>query len=163
MPQDRPDTTIVHRFYAAFARRDGAAMAACYHPSVHFTDPVFDLQGAEAGAMWQMLCERGADLRVEARDIVVNAGQASAHWDAWYTFSVTGRKVHNVIDATMTLRDGLILRHVDQFDFWRWARQALGAPGLLLGWSSTLRRKVQANARRGLDQYIAKRGPPPVQ
>ena len=42
---------VVERFYAAFDRRDGEAMAAAYAPDGHFKDPVFgDLTGAEAGA-----------------------------------------------------------------------------------------------------------------
>ena len=41
---------LIERFYAAFDRRDGAAMAALYAPDGHFRDPVFgDLTGAEAG------------------------------------------------------------------------------------------------------------------
>ena len=35
-------------------------MADCYHPDVHFSDPVFpSLKGDEARGMWRMLCERG--------------------------------------------------------------------------------------------------------
>ena len=30
---------LIHSFYDAFGRRDYAAMADCYHPSVHFSDP----------------------------------------------------------------------------------------------------------------------------
>src|SRR4051794_35435274 len=42
---------LIERFYAAFDRRDGVAMAADYAPEGHFRDPVFgDLTGAEAGA-----------------------------------------------------------------------------------------------------------------
>ena len=148
--------SVVQRFYAAFAQRDWRTMAACYHADVHFTDPVFDLHGDEARAMWRMLCERGTDLRVEASGIETNGERGRAHWEAWYTFSATGRPVHNVIDAELTLRDGLIVRHVDRFDFWRWSRQALGVPGWLLGWSGALRGKVKANARRALDAFIAK-------
>ena len=48
-------------------------MAACYAPNAHFIDPVFELQGAEIGAMWTMLCERGSDLRVESRDVAPTA------------------------------------------------------------------------------------------
>ena len=52
-----------------------------------------------------------------------------AHWDATYTYSATGRRVDNRIDATFAFRDGLIVRHDDRFDLWRWARQALGVQG----------------------------------
>ena len=57
-----------------------------------------------------------------------------AHWVATYTYSATGRPVENRIDATFEFRDGRIVRHRDRFDLYRWARQALGPKGLLLGW-----------------------------
>ncbi|MFY7942354.1 MAG: nuclear transport factor 2 family protein, partial [Burkholderiaceae bacterium] len=71
-------------------------------------------------------------------------------------FSKTGRQVLNQIDAQFEFSDGLIHRHIDRFDFWRWSRQALGAPGVLLGWSSFLRGQVQQQAARSLDAFVAK-------
>ena len=121
---------VIERFYGAFAQRDGAAMAACYAPDVHFSDPVFaDLRGPEAGAMWRMLTERGTDLRVELLEHSADGDRGSAHWRAHYTFSQTGRPVVNDVRATLRFRDGLIADHVDDFDFHRWARQALGPTG----------------------------------
>lgn len=143
----------IERFYRAFAQRDWAGMAACYHPAVHFTDEVFDLHGADAGLMWRMLCTNGRDLTLEYSGIDADATQGRAHWDARYTFSATGRKVLNRIDARFEFRDGLIVRHVDRFDFWAWARQALGLPGLLLGWSGSLRAKVRSKAAAGLAAF----------
>jgi ketosteroid isomerase-like protein len=144
---------VIELFYWAFARRDGDAMAACYHPDVHFQDPVFDLHGAEAGAMWRMLCKRAVDLAVEVSGISVEADNGRAHWEARYTFTTTGRKVHNRIDAQFTFRDGLIINHEDNFGFHRWARQALGPAGLLLGWSGFLRKKVRAQAAENLRHF----------
>jgi hypothetical protein len=40
--------------------------------------------------------------------------------------------------------------HVDRFVFWRWARQALGPVGLLLGWAPVLRARVQRGAAASL-------------
>ncbi len=105
-------------------------MAACYHPAVTFSDEVFsDLEGARAAGMWRMLCERGKDLRVEFRDIEADDSAGRAHWEAWYTFSPTGRQVHNRIEAEFEFRDGKIIRHRDRFSFWNWARQSLGPRG----------------------------------
>ena len=151
-----PHAERITQFYDALARRDGEAMAACYHPEVHFQDPVFDLHGPRAGAMWRMLCARGKDLRVEASAIRADDGGGSAHWAADYTFSQTGRAVHNEIDAAFTFRDGLIVTHRDAFDLWGWTRQALGAPGLLLGWSPWLQRTVRERAAEGLDAYTGR-------
>mgnify|MGYP000423281271 CR=1 FL=1 len=54
------------------------------------------------------------------------------------------------------LPDGLIIEHRDSFDFYRWSRQALGVPGLLLGWSSFLQNKVRAQAAANLKRYLGK-------
>jgi uncharacterized protein len=144
---------LVERFYAAFDRRDGKAMAACYAPDAHFWDPVFgDLSGAEAGAMWRMLTRTARDLKVELAE---HDGE-SAHWIARYTFSATGRPVVNDVRASFRIADGLIVDHVDEFSFWKWSRQALGTKGLLLGWTPFLRSKVGGTARAGLDKFIAK-------
>jgi len=157
-----PDNkALLERFCAAFAGRDAATMAACYAPRAEFVDPVFELHGAEIGAMWAMLCERGVDLRVEARDIAADRERGAAHWEAWYTFSATGRPVHNVIDATFAFDDdGRIARHQDTFDLWRWSRMALGAKGAALGWTRTAKKAIRAEARKSLDAWIARRARP---
>jgi ketosteroid isomerase-like protein len=149
------NAALIERFYAAFARRDAAAMAACYAPDAHFTDPVFDLAGPEVGAMWSMLCARAKDLTLEWRDVRANEATGSAHWEPRYTFSATGRAVHNVIDSAFTFKGGLIATQVDTFDLWRWSRMALGAKGALLGWTPFVRNAIRAQARRGLDAWIA--------
>jgi ketosteroid isomerase-like protein len=151
---------LIERFYAAFARRDGDAMAACYAANARFRDPVFTLDGAHVGAMWRMLCSRGVDLRVECAGVEGDDAGGAARWQAWYTFSTTGRAVHNVVHARFAIRDGRIVEHIDAFDFWRWARQALGPAGLLLGWSPVLRAKVRRQAASALARYEAGGGEP---
>ena len=148
---------LIHGLYRALDRRDGGSMAACYRDDAHFTDPVFDLRGAEIGAMWRMLTARAPDLRCEAHDVVADATSASARWIARYTFSGTGRKVVNEVRSRFELADGLIVRQVDDFPFWRWASQALGPAGMLLGWTPMVRVKVAKQARQNLDRFIASR------
>ena len=67
--------------------------------------------------------------------------------------------MENIIRASFKVADGKIVEHSDAFDFWRWSRQALGTPGLLLGWSSFLQKKVQGQAAKSLDEYEAKKRP----
>ncbi len=154
------ETDLIEQFYAAFARRDGEAMASCYAPNVRFSDPVFPvLEGDRAGMMWKMLCGRAKDLDVVASDISWDGSAGHATWVAHYTFAATGRKVENIIHATFKVADGKIVEHSDVFDFWRWSRQALVAPGLLLVWSSFLQKKVQGQAAKSLDEYQAKKRP----
>jgi ketosteroid isomerase-like protein len=155
-----PNESLIERFYAAFAERDGAAMAACYAPDVAFTDPVFtDLRGSDAGAMWRMLTERANDLRIELLEHEAGEDRGSARWLAHYTFTQTGRPVVNDVRASFRFRAGLIVEHRDRFDFHRWARQALGPSGLLLGWTPFLRAAVQRRARAGLDEFKAAEQP----
>lgn len=149
-----PNAELIERFYSAFARRDAAAMAACYHADARFADPVFPgLDGAGVRAMWAMLCAGGKDLKIEASGIDADDASGRAHWDAHYTFSGTGRPVLNRIDASFAFRDGLIVEHRDAFDFHRWATQALGLPGRLLGGTGWLQRKVQKHAAAKLADW----------
>lgn len=130
-------------------------MQRLYHSQAYFSDPVFtSLNSTEVKAMWQMLISAGKDLRIEFHNIKADEKRGSCHWEAWYTFSRTGRKVHNVIEASFEFRDGLILSHKDKFDFWRWSRQALGVAGVLLGWTPFLRNKIQATAASGLQKFM---------
>lgn len=151
------------RFYTAFAQLDAAGMAECYAAEVEFSDPVFSLSGKrEVVGMWTMLCEatsqHGRDVwKLDYRDVSAHGDKGSAHWDAHYRFSATGRMVLNRIDATLRFDvAGLIVEHRDHFDFWAWSRQALGTPGLLLGWTPFLHNKVRRQARANLDKFLAR-------
>ena len=146
---------LIVRFYSAFQKRDAATMAACYAPQATFRDPVFTLQGAQVGAMWRMLCARGTDLRIEFANVSAGESVGGADWQAWYAFSATGRQVHNAIHAAFRFADGLIVEHIDTFDFWRWSRQALGPAGVLLGWTPWLHGKVRRDAARALERFMA--------
>jgi len=64
--------------------------------------------------------------------------------------------VVNHIKAGFALRDGLIVTHIDTFSFYKWARQALGISGWLLGWLPLLRKKVQATAMGKLNRFMSK-------
>lgn len=150
--------SLITTFYESFQRGDAAAMGACYHDEATFKDEAFDLKnGAEVRAMWAMLVSSGKDLKVSFRDVKAVGDQVTAHWDAHYTFSRTGRRVHNRISARFSFKDGLIVKHHDVFDFWAWSRQALGLSGLLLGWTPFLQNKVRSTAMGGLRKYMDKK------
>lgn len=156
MSADHPNAQLLHRFYSAFQKRDAESMAACYHPEIWFSDPVFrELRGARAGNMWRMLTERAKSLDITFRDISADDTTGRAHWEAVYPFS-TGRTVHNVIDARFEFRDGKIVRHADTFDLHRWAGMALGIPGKLFGWLPPLQNKIRGTAMANLAAYEAR-------
>ena len=151
---------LIERFYGAFGRCDGAAMSACYATDAHFRDPAFgDLEGEEIGAMWRMLTGRATDLKIELHEHEAGEQIGMAHWIARYTFS-TGRPVVNDIRASLRFADGLIVDHIDEFDFRNWARQALGPMGNLVAWLPPLRSKARGQARGQLDEFMREeRGP----
>lgn len=152
------NAALIERFYRAFANRDAAGMAACYHADARFSDPAFpNLSGADIGAMWAMLCARAQEFSLEFSGVHADGDRGRAHWEPRYRFARTGRMVHNIIDAEFRFQDGLIIEHRDRFSFWRWARQALGPAGLVLGWTPFLRGKVQAEAAKGLAMWKEKR------
>lgn len=133
-------------------------MGACYATDATFEDPVFQLSGPMIGAMWRMLCDRGRDLQIQFRDVLADDGRGSARWEAWYTFTVTGRPVHNAITAAFAFRAGKIVRHVDKFSLYRWSGQALGPKGWLLGWARPVRGAIRAQAAKSLDRYVQEHG-----
>jgi ketosteroid isomerase-like protein len=150
-----PNEQLIRDFYAAFGARDAAAMARCYHTEIAFSDPAFRmLKGEEATAMWSMLVSRGKDLEIILESASADNDVGSARWVAHYTFSQTGRKVVNVIDARFAFRDGKIVRHIDRFSFWRWAGQALGPLGKIGGWSWPLKALVRKRAEASLRAYM---------
>jgi hypothetical protein len=162
-PHPHPNAQTLEKFYRAFAALDSATMRSCYAPDVRFEDEVFTLRGVdEVAGMWDMLCSatraKGlAHWKLEFSGIEADDKAGRAHWDAHYLFSATGRKVLNRIDARFTFTpEGLIATHRDSFDFWAWSRQALGAPGVLLGWTPLLRNKVRQQADANLRKFLAR-------
>jgi ketosteroid isomerase-like protein len=150
---------LISQFYTSFQNLDAAGMKACYHDDVVFSDPAFpDLKGMEAGAMWAMLMDalkKNPDgWKLEFSNLQANEAEGSCRWEAHYTFSLTGRKVHNIIEAKFKFKDGKIIQHIDSFDFYRWTRMAFGFTGLLLGWTSYFRNKLQAITRKRLNVYL---------
>lgn len=144
---------LICDFYHAFHELDADKMVSYYHKDIVFEDPAFGvLKGKRANAMWYMLCEsqKGKDFKVESTNITDN----SAHWEAYYTFSKTGRNVHNKIDASFQFKDGLIIKHTDVFNLHQWARQAMGFKGFVFGGTGFFKSKLQEQTNGLLTKYI---------
>lgn len=158
---ERNEETI-RRLYDGLDRHDGEQMASCYATGATFSDPVFpDLHGEQAGDMWRMLTSRATDLSVELPEAKADADAGAARWIATYTFATTGRNVVNSVRSDFRFDDGgLIAEQHDDFPFWTWSRQALGLPGLALGWTPMLRSKVRSNAAAELARFRADRETP---
>jgi len=153
---------ILETFYNAFNNLDAETMISCYHQAIVFEDPAFGvLKEKRANAMWQMLCEsqKGKNFKVVSSKFIANEITGSAHWEAFYTFSKTGRKVHNKIDAKFQFKDGLIIKHTDEFNIRKWASQAMGLKGLLFGSMGFFKAKLQKQTNYLLDKYMEEKKP----
>ncbi|MDQ7948144.1 MAG: nuclear transport factor 2 family protein [Pedobacter sp.] len=148
---------LLTHFYTSFQKRDFQGMQACYSDDATFSDAVFkNLDAEQVKAMWEMLVTKGKDLRIEFSGIEADEKSGKAHWDAYYTFSATGRKVINRIDATFEFKDGKISRHIDTFDFHSWAKQAFGLMGLIFGGARFFQQKIQLKAMKNLSNFMGK-------
>ena len=148
---------LIQTFYDAFARLDYNTMQNCYAADPIFNDPVFGvLQGDEVSAMWEMLCKNARDFSLQADKIEVDGEYATCNWTAAYTFSKTGRRVVNKVKAHMRIENGKITEHTDEFNIYKWSRQALGLPGILLGWSGYLKNKIRYDAKKRLQMFMDK-------
>ena len=148
---------LIEQFYTGFQKLDYGTMQSCYGDNIIFNDPAFGiLEGAEAKAMWEMLCKSAKNFSLTFSDIrLLDDEYATCKWVATYTFSRTGRMVINHIKAHMRIQEGKITEHTDQFDIWKWSRQELGLPGLLLGWSGFMKNKIRAAAHTNLEKFMA--------
>jgi ketosteroid isomerase-like protein len=146
---------IIHKFYTAFANADTRTMCGCYHTNIQFSDPAFGLlKGKDVHQMWKMLIEKSkGNIKIEFFDIKADQYMGSINWVATYNFSKTNRKVINQVRAHFQVKDGLILKQTDDFDIWKWSKQALGFKGLLLGWTGFMEKKIQKQAISSLKHY----------
>lgn len=150
---------VIERFYSAFEKMDADAMSSCYHGNIEFHDPAFgNLQGQHVSNMWRMLIEsqKGKDFKIEFGQVHIDQESGSAAWEAWYTFSKTGRRVHNKIKASFVIKEDKIWKHHDHFSLHRWASQALGWKGFLIGWTTYFEQKIQKQTKAMLKRYEEK-------
>ncbi len=149
----------ITKFYESFSNLDAEGMVECYHDDILFEDPAFGtLKGEKAKNMWRMLCasQKGKGFKVNYSAIKMEGQNGSAHWEAFYVFSKTGRKVHNKIDAAFKFKDGKIIEHIDRFDLHKWSKQAFGISGFLFGWTDFFKKKLNAQTNSLLSRFEKK-------
>lgn len=150
-----PNENLIAKFYTAFANADAKTMSECYHPNVHFIDPAFGLLKEEqVSKMWKMLLLKSkGDIKIEFSNIKADEFSGSARWVATYKFSKTNREVVNQVYAEFLFQDGLIIKHTDNFDVWKWSKQAFGITGYLLGWTGFFQNKIREQALLSLKKF----------
>lgn len=146
---------LIAKFYTAFANADAKTMSECYHPKVHFIDPAFGLlKENQVSDMWKMLLLKSkGNIKIEFSDVKADENTGAAKWVATYNFSKTNRKVINKISAEFVFQDGLIIKHIDSFDVWKWSKQAFGLTGYLLGWTGFFQNKIKEQALLSLKKF----------
>lgn len=131
-------------------------MQDSYSDQAMFNDEVFkNLDSKQVKNMWEMLVKRGTDLNLTFSNVQTSGDTGSAEWVATYRFGPKKRPVVNKIKASFVFQNGKIIQHKDCFSFYKWSRQALGMSGLLLGWTSFLKSKVQKTAMKGLTDFMS--------
>lgn len=166
MQANRLTAQTLERFFTALANRDAQGMAACYAYGARFEDPVFELQGhREIMGRWSLLFDHPAPaadvwtLSFHSLHTLHNRG--NARWEPTFVHLPTGRVVHNIVYSQFNFDDdGLITLQRDNFDFWRWARQAYGFLGLMMGWTPLLWDQARTQAHISLQDRLARLYPP---
>lgn len=148
------EKTLV-KLYSAFANADASTMSECYHPNITFHDPIFGLlKGENVSQMWKMLLDRNkGGIKIETSNIKADEHTGSVQWTASYSYSKANRKVVNIIQAQFHFQNGLIIKHMDDYDIWKWSKQALGIKGFLFGWTGYMQKKIQEMALLSLKKY----------
>ena len=148
---------IVFDFYTAFQNLDSEKMVSYYSDEIVFEDPGFGIiKGNDAKNMWRMLCDNSVDLIIQFHITSSEKNKVLAFWEAQYTFSKTGRKVINKINAEFLFTDGKITQHTDTFNLWLWSKQAMGITGWFLGWSNFFKSKLHRTTGEMLRKYAVK-------
>jgi hypothetical protein len=105
--------------------------------------------------MWKMLNRPGGGgLELQYQVGAVDDSTGNATWQAQYAAPGTGHAVDNHITSKFWFAEGLIVRHEDNFDLYRWASMALGPVGRLLGWTSIIQGQIRKGATASLDKYM---------
>ncbi|GAB5557381.1 MAG: nuclear transport factor 2 family protein [Schleiferiaceae bacterium] len=154
--------SLIKTFYTALSESDLDTLRSCYAENVTFEDPAFgELKGAEVMDMWTFLLSRGGEnLKVQFEIFEESEQSARGQWIAKYPFGPKKRPVTNVISSHFEIQDGKITKHVDHFSLWKWSSQALGLPGLLMGWSSWFGKKLRTRFRTTLRKTLQKSSNP---
>lgn len=128
-----PNESLIQKLYTGLQNHDHQAMADCYHPNATFRDIAFSLRGKkQVHAMWHKISETDLKATFTVKSADDLTGEADLIDD--YTFTDTGRRIHNEINSHFQFQDGLIIAHHDDCNAVKWGQQAFGYwKGLVVG------------------------------
>jgi ketosteroid isomerase-like protein len=145
---------IIEQFYTAFAQQDAEKMVSFYADEIVFSDPAFGtLKGEKVKNMWRMLMSGKNNTVVTFGDISSDEDTVVAKWSATYTFSQTGKSVVNNVCAKFVLDGEKIVAHHDNFNLHKWAKQALGFKGWLMGGTGFFQKQLNKSTNNMLTSF----------
>jgi hypothetical protein len=68
--------------------------------------------------MWKMLISNEGELKIDTSDI--KADEYVDQLDRSYSFKLIAI---NIIHSRFHFQDGLIVKHIDDFDVWKWSKR----------------------------------------
>lgn len=147
---------IVARFYTAFSKLNAAEMLDCYEADILYNDPIFGLlQADKVHAMWQMICNNASNMSCNFGNIQqVDDEYITCNWKTSYFFKPLNKRVVYDAKAYMKIVNGKITEHSDGYRLSTWIRKTYGFPGMLLGWSGFMQKKVQKRYRLQLKDNL---------
>lgn len=138
---------VAEKFYDAFCTRRHDDMEALYAPDAKFKDAIFAFSDrAGTMRMWRALLRPGSDATFSYSFERTDGDVAHGTWVAHYKLGK--RPIVNRIKSSLTVRDGRIVEHVDDFAWSTWAKQAfplgplVSVPGVRWFLTRAIRRKV---------------------
>lgn len=147
---------ILQNYYDVFQNLELDKMSNYYHSDVEFYDHAFGtLNKDELMAMWSMLFHKAfKSLTIEVSNIKVVDNIGFAHVECYYTYSLTNRKVHNIIDTTIKFKEDKIIKQIDIFNLKRWAEQSLGWKQSVFAGTTFFKNRLQKQTGTALDKYL---------
>lgn len=150
-PLSQTASAVVNRFFESYQRSDWQSMARCYHDKASFSDPIYpDLREENIVYLWFSRLSKHQSIDLQYRVVFADERKAQVEWTAISPFNGKAVKIEGL--STFALWDETIVRHVDEFSFVKWSRQAQGLKGWLLGGSRFYQARVQRSARSQLEQ-----------
>lgn len=151
---------LVSMFFTAYQRHDYLGMHACLDPWVEFGDLAFEsITGAQVRAMWRWYCEptetRKDPVQVPGFEVLKADGD-HVYAEYWVRYSLgAGKLVNYVIRSEFTLRDGKIVRQIDEpaISNLEFARMATGFPACLLALTPAFRPAIRRKMRTRLETF----------
>jgi hypothetical protein len=148
---------LIVRFFEAYNQNDWQSIARCYHDKASFSDPIYpDLREESIVYLWfdRLATRKKVDLKF--RVVFADERKVQVEWSG--LSPLHGRSVRINGLSTFALWDEAIVRHVDEYSFVDWSRQALGWKAWLMGGLRFYQTRVQRSARSQLDQVAGTMG-----